>query len=220
MAAQTRMTATEVVSIGSMAEAAVGVAVIALAIIGLAKIATGSMIAIATIIVGVALLMQGTEMAAESTALPEGVDASAGGGIMVEFLAGAAGIVLGILAFLDGNTTTIAPAALIVFGGALLLGGTANSLVPQAASTNVLLARQARIGASGAQVMIGAAVIVLGILAYVLPDRATTLILAGLLTLGASLIITSAAIGFPQFIGDRAQEAAGMVTPRRTTPGE
>lgn len=215
---ENRFTLKEVVSIGSIAEAAVGVALIALAIIGLAKIAVEPLIAIATIIVGVALLMQGTETAAESTTLSTGVSASAGSGIMVEFLAGAAGIVLGILAFVDGNAMSIAPAALIVFGGALLLAGTASSL--SSIGSTLAIARQARVGASGAQIMIGVAVIVLGILAYVLPNMGPTLTLVGLLSLGASLIVTSAAIGFPQFVESRAQENVPLVTPTHPAAGE
>jgi hypothetical protein len=217
---ESKLTLTEVVSIGSMAEAAVGVALIALAIIGLAKIAVEPMIAIATIIVGVALLMQGTETAAEATTLSTGISASAGSGIMVEFLAGAAGIVLGILAFVDGNAMSIAPAALIVFGGALLLAGTASSLSSIGPIATLAIVRQARIGASGAQIMIGVTVIVLGILAYVLPSIGPTLTLVGLLNLGASLIVTSAAIGFPQFVENRAQEGAPVVTPNQPVVGE
>jgi len=224
---ESRVTATEVASIGSMAEAAVGVAIIVLAIIGLAGIAVEPMIAIATIIVGVALLMQGTETAAETTVMPAIVGASAGAGIMVEFLAGAAGIILGILAFVKGSALTIAPAALIVFGGALLLGGIANSVSPvrtgAGPDASLGLIHQARIGAAGAQVMIGFAVGILGILAYALAGALAvnvhTLILVGLLAVGASLILTSAAIGFPQFMGSRAQETT-VVTPRGPLGGE
>jgi hypothetical protein len=55
------------------------------------------------------------------------------------------------------------------------------------------VARQSRSGAAGVQVMVGIAAIILGILAYVLPTVWHTLAFVGLIAVGGSLLLTSAA---------------------------
>jgi hypothetical protein len=204
-----RFSATDVASLGSAGEAVAGVAVVALSIIGLGGVAAGDMVAIATIIFGVAMVVQGLELAAETSIGQTG----AGGGIMVEFLAGLAGIILGILAFVGHMGGAVAPAAVIAFGGALLLGGMARA-------SSLSFGGEAWLGGAGAQIAIGFAAVVLGILAYVVPANQTMLTLVALVSLGSSLIITGAAVSLPQAVGVTRERLTTAETTRGTYPGE
>src|SRR5262249_54912297 len=118
----------KVVAGGSITEAICGAATGGLTILGLAGVLPGAMASIATIALGVALLAEGGAIPAPySRVIREGTPewearAEIGGGMGAEFLAGGAGVVLGILGLLGIGTATLVPIAVIVFGGALLLG--------------------------------------------------------------------------------------------------
>src|SRR5207248_1763230 len=97
-----------------------------------------------------------------------------GGGITAEFLAGAAGVALGILAILGVVPMVLLPAAIIVFGAALLLSSGAraclNSLAVARPGMHEIarhVAREAVFAAAGAQALIGLSGVILGILALV-----------------------------------------------------
>jgi hypothetical protein len=113
----------EVVAGGSMGEAVAGIAAVVLAIVGLAGLYPVYLTAIASIVLGVALLLQGGAVAARfSQLLAEAAgtrltNRELGGGMSAEFLAGAAGVVLGILALLRVFPEVLLPVAAIVFGG-------------------------------------------------------------------------------------------------------
>ena len=102
-----------------------------------------------------------------------GAQAEVGGEAMVDCLTGITGIVLGILALVGINAVHLVPAALIVFGGALLLGGAmqmrpkAAPLVNTAAGQVQIVSHQGSAAAGGMEVMVGIAAIVLGILSLV-----------------------------------------------------
>jgi hypothetical protein len=196
----------DLASIGPMTEAGAGLAVMVLAILGLAGVAPAYLAAIATIIVGAALLLQISNTAAEySWAFGKtgGAMVSAaelGGGMTVGFMAGGVGIVLGILALLGIATAVLLPAALIVFGSTLLLSAGVTAQVSwhrigmsEADTAVQAMAREAATAASGAQALLGLATLVLGILALTLPGGGA-LVLVGLLAVGASLLLTSAAV--------------------------
>jgi len=212
-----------VLRMGALSEATAGLATVILAIIGLANIVPGIMLAIAIIVVGVAFLFQSAELAAENGALAgNGAAGGAGPGITLDFLVGGTGIVLGILALVGLAPMSLIPAALIVFGGALLLGGV-SSVVPTRMESSAAVGEQstvagataveieqsraiemkrsamlaavsqAKAGAAGAQILIGLAVIVLGILAYILHPAEGVLAFVALIAVGASLLLTGAA---------------------------
>jgi len=192
------------VTVAPLTETVGALAIIVLSIIGLAGTASATMVAIATIVIGAAILMQATNMASEYVELFEAEQAGAigkagavGGGITLEFLAGGAGVVLGILALLTPVTGVLSAAALIIFGGTLLLsaGATARASELQSGgalsgNARALLQQTASVG-SGAQIMIGVAAMVLGILALV-GLHAGVLILVGELAIGAALLAVSA----------------------------
>jgi len=200
-----RQRSARVVAGGSITEAICGAGTVVLAIIGLAGSLPGYMASVATIAFGVALLAQGGAIAARYTRLlrettPTEWDGRTeiGGGMGAEFLAGGAGVVLGILGLLGLGTATLIPIAIIVFGGALLLGSSATADLstlgaPDAHERFAHIARQASVAASGAQVLVGIAAVVLGIIALVGIDPVLVTLVA-LLVLGASVLFSGTAV--------------------------
>jgi len=221
--------AADMVSMGALIVAGAGVAAIVLSILGLANIAINGMLAVTTIVIGVAFILQGLEVLAEFSAAAEGDGAAVpvSGGVTMELLVGGAGIVLGILALVVVNAMYLVPAALILFGAALLLTGVSrsqsqsSSLRGEAASGTMReMARQSKLVASGAQLIVGIAAIILGVLAYVIPFYGQTLALVGLLAVGAALLLSSAAeasLAQVTVAPLRGRTATGTVRP---TPGE
>lgn len=192
--------ASEAEPVGFLTEGAAGLAVVVLAIIALAGASSATtLIAIATIVIGVGLMVQGFNTATENARMmtPELAAAAVGdssGEVMVDCLAGGVGIVLGILALIGvAATPVLLPAALIVFGAALLLSGTLElqgpTAVPLSPTTTQVVRGSA--GTGGMEVLIGIAGIVLGILAL-LTAHSAILVMVGFIAIGAALLMVSA----------------------------
>src|ERR1700732_543089 len=205
------MTSHERSAYGGFADAIGGIATIVLAILGLAGLAPAMMIAIATIIFGVALLIQGGTMLSEYARIifPPGakaasVDHFGGNSLSAVFLVGAAGIVLGLLALL-GINSHLTSVAVIAFGTALVLSSnsvwhlhvlkhavaTAESQSQLAGSE--ILASEMASGSASIQALAGLAAIVLGILAVAGTD-VIVLTLVALLALGATLVMSGSTL--------------------------
>jgi hypothetical protein len=200
-------TSAEVLTGGSLAEAVCGIAAIVLAIVGLAGMYPIYLGSIAAIVVGVGLVLEGGAIGSRFSRLlgeiigPRFSIAELGGGMTAEFLSGATGIVLGILALLGIVSVPLLSVAAIVFGGALLLGAGAT------ASLNCLIvehhyhAHEAarRVagamvsGATGAQVLVGLAAVVLGIVALT-GLYPLTLSLVAFLAVGGAVTISGLAL--------------------------
>lgn len=186
---------------GSTVEAVGGAAALVLAILGLAAVLPKILVAVATIAVGVALLAEGAAIAGRTSRLASqgavrGSAPELGGGMSAEFLGGASGIVLGVLALLNVAPLTLPAVAAVVFGGALLFGSGANVRIGTLASraeTGLSATREAVQAASGAQIMVGLASIVLGILALV-GTAPVTLTLVALLSVGTGIVLGGTAI--------------------------
>lgn len=144
---------------GLLGEAIGSIAVIALAIIGLAGVWSINIAAIATIILAAAILIEGGVFAGTEMLVRRGELAN------TELLAGVAGVVLGILALLGVASGTLVSVAVLVFGGCMLFSRLAE-------------------GAYGSRMLVGIAAVVLGILAVVGVSQAP-LVLVALLCLGA-----------------------------------
>jgi hypothetical protein len=203
----------ETAAYGGFADAVGGLVTIVLAILGLANIIPETMVPIATIVFGVALLIQGGTLLSEYAHLifPAGaapgssVGQFGGGSLAAVFLAGAAGIVLGVLALLGINPTVLTSAAIISFGAALMLSSNSvwnlhhlrrDSLSAQEhtpASGSEVLANEMAIGSAGMQALAGLAAIVLGILALA-GNNPVVLALVALLALGGTLILTGSTL--------------------------
>ncbi|HUJ10424.1 MAG TPA: hypothetical protein VL171_10385 [Verrucomicrobiae bacterium] len=191
---------------GSILEAVGGISAVVLSILGLAGLFSESMAAIGALCIGAAMLFEGIAIGAWfGRVLNEGGSpfrlAELGGGMTVELIAGAAGLVLGILSLVTSLYTTLVPVAVLVFGGALLLGsgattrfavvkvrGTQDHVVEQE------VARQAIKAAADVQALVGIAAVVLGILAL-LGIGYVILPLAGLLAVGTSIVLSGTAVG-------------------------
>jgi hypothetical protein len=154
------------------------------------------MAAIATIVIGAAILLEGGAFGAGSFASRTATEAAAfEGGVSTMFLGGVAGIVLGILALLGIAQMTLLSVAVLVFGATFLLSGpSVSSAVYEGAAQGTTAVREVGSAGAGGHVLVGLAAIVLGILALIGISQ-LTLILVALLTLGAGALFSGSAVG-------------------------
>ncbi|HEY2050170.1 MAG TPA: hypothetical protein VGH03_12570 [Caulobacteraceae bacterium] len=195
---------------GAATESMGGVAVVILAILALFGVMPLALTAIAGIVFGAALLIEGAALAARHNSLMTTVSGSQpatlefGAGMSSEVVAGVAGIVLGVLA-LVGVAPRPLLASLVLVGGAGLMfsAGSVREMNEISAVMNQLagaprrISRSAVSSATSAQVFCGLAAFTLGILALIPWVGATpVLIMVGLLVLGsAEMLIGSALSG-------------------------
>jgi hypothetical protein len=216
---------------GGFVDAVGGIATIVLAVVGLARTAPEMMVAIATIVFGAALLIQGGTMLSEYAQIifPPGTATSpagqfGGGSLSSIFLAGAAGIVLGILALLGIAPNVLTAAAIIAFGAALVLSCNAvwnlHVLKRLALATeghpsgsgSEILANEMAFGSAGIQALAGLAAVVLGVLALA-GTNSVTLTLIALLALGGALILTGSTLSATVLSFMRHPEGYGATQP-------
>ncbi len=196
----------KVIAGGSVIEAVGGFGALVLAILGLTGICSLQFAAIAVMCIGAALVFEGGAIGTWFSRLLSVTGGGAlgaaelGGGMTAEFLGGAAGIVLGLLALLGIAVETLIPTAVIVLGGALLLGSGATvrlnflQMPSQKQPEHVQgVTRGAVSAAAGFQVLTGIGAICLGILAL-LGISALVLSLVALLAVGASVAFCGTAI--------------------------
>jgi hypothetical protein len=197
--------AAEAEPFGLITEGAAGIAAIVLAIIALAGVSAAALASITTIIIGVGLMVQAFNGAAEVSrkfgagemaVVTAGRGVELGGEIMIDIAAGLAGIVLGILGLVGINAPHVIPAALIVFGGALILSGAIAvqsrvSTATTASGAPVQASYQAPVAMSGLEILVGFAAAILGILSLIF-ESSGVLVLPGFIAVGAALLIVSA----------------------------
>jgi hypothetical protein len=194
---------------GWFADAIGGLATIVLAIIGLTGAHAETITAIATIVFGAALLIEGGTMMTEYAHMifPAGAATApthefSGGSLSAVFAAGVAGIVLGILALVGIHAAVLTAIAAIAFGSALLFSSNAvwhlhmlkRSAVPGSewrSGADIVVAELGQ-GATGMQALAGLAAIVLGILALILTSSGV-LTLTALLIAGAAIVLSGSA---------------------------
>jgi hypothetical protein len=166
-------------STSAAAEALGGLAVVVLAILGLAGLVPVYLAGIAGIVFGVTVLAQGTAVAAEYQNLYArfrgGNQTGAvelGGGMTFEIVAGGSAIVLGVLALIGAKPDVLLPALVITGGAALMLSaGTVQRLnnlsltAAEEADPAHQVTHAATAGAVAGQVLAGIAAAVLGIIA-------------------------------------------------------
>ena len=188
---------------GSMAQSVAALATVVLTILGLAHVVPEYLVAIATIVFGAALLLRGSATLGEyarlslrpGTATSSAVPIS-DGGLSAVLLAGAAGVVLGILALLRISTLELTAIAVIAFGAALILSSSSGirmHLLRLSLATpderaqrfaSDALAGEMLSSSPGIFGLVGLAAIVLGILALA-AFSPVVLILIALLALGS-----------------------------------
>ncbi|MGD9539429.1 hypothetical protein [Methylocystis sp.] len=203
----------ETAAYGGLADAIGGLATVVIAIVGLAGVNAPTMAAIDTIVFGAALLILAGTMLSEYARIifPAGatasqVEAFGGSSLSVVFLAGVAGIVLGVLSLLGIEPFVLIPISTIAFGSALLLSSNAvwqlRALSQESSrakggaklSSGEILASEMAFGSAGVQALSGLAVIVLAVLALVGVANDLTLNLVALLALGATIVFTGGSL--------------------------
>ncbi|MGO9486623.1 MAG: hypothetical protein ACLPX9_18955 [Rhodomicrobium sp.] len=198
---------------GGFVDAAGGIVTMVLAIVGLSHTAPEMMVSIATIVFGAALLIQGGAMLSEYAEIMPGLSPTSaqfgGSSLSAVFLAGAGGIVLGILALLGINPPMLTSAAIVAFGAALMLSSNSVWLLYSARRASLtslqqppvsaqrpaaeMLANEMASGSATMQALAGLTAIVLGIIALA-GGNATVLSLVALLALGGALILTGSTL--------------------------
>jgi hypothetical protein len=173
---------------------------VVLSILGLAGVFPNDLAAIAVIGLGVVLGFAGanvvlryTDLLYEAGAISDPRFMEIGRGITAEFLGGLAGTILGILALLRIAPMTLMSAAVITYGGTLLLTSSESAwwtLRGQENEAVLKLMRSMGRAAARAQVLTGLASLALGILGLV-GIGPTTMVLAALLAIGASMLLRS-----------------------------
>src|SRR5690554_3914393 len=110
-------------SSGFMTDTLLSAGVVTLAILGLVGILPFYMVTIATIAMGVVLLVQNSVLGASfsQVARDRAEKAGVGAGITSETIGGVGGVVLGILALLGIFPAILIPIAIIAFGASLVL---------------------------------------------------------------------------------------------------
>jgi hypothetical protein len=187
----------------SAVEAICGVGAVVLAIIGLAHAEWTILTPIATILAGVALVFAGAAFRARSltsTSTAAGTSFSESeAGIPAEVLGGVTGIVLGILAILGLVPNILVSTAVVVFGSSILLGSIASAGVRAWASFSSspeapadFFRGQGIHSGRGAQLLVGLATVILGIIALVGESNfGPTLNLISLLVVGGGVLLTA-----------------------------
>lgn len=194
----------EVAAGGSFTEALAGIGAVVLAILGLLGILPFTFAAIGTIVLGGALVVEGVSIATRLARLygtAGAPDTELNTGLSAELLTGIAAIALGVLALIGVDRMIMLPVAVIVLGAGLLFGSAATARVNTIAiggyappDVKGRVAHESVYGASAAQVLVGIAAIVLGILGLV-GTTPLELTLVAILALGASIMLAGAAVG-------------------------
>lgn len=192
--------------VASLAENLAGGGAIALSIIGLAGIAPQFVASIAIIAIGASLLFEGGATASQLRLLmlaktKTGIDAGElGGGISAEFLGGAAGLTLGILAIVNVVSIPLIGISILVFGAAILRRSRAATrmnarLIEESDESPEakIVANELIMSAEGVQLLIGLAAVTLGIIA-IIGIQSLVLSLVALLVIGFSNLMSGKAI--------------------------
>lgn len=173
-------------------------AAIVLTIVGLTCNLTLLMCAIATIAIGVALFAHGAAVAA---CWNETVRRAAPGhrhefatGVGCEMLGGLAGGLLGVFALANCEAFVLIPIALIVFGGAILLGAHAQTSIAAVQLQIGRLTIQAVEVTRSAMVLAGVGAVVLGICGLIHLAHPLTLSLIALLIVGSALVLVGCSL--------------------------
>jgi hypothetical protein len=197
--------------VASLAENLAGGGAIALAIIGLAGVASTFVASIAIIAIGAAFLFEGGAISSRLRLYmhlksKSAIDAGElGGGVSSEFFAGIAGLTLGILAIVNVVPISLIGIAVTVFGAAVLRGSRAVARVntqlvmdsdesPEAKN----VATELIMSSEGVQVLVGLAAVTLGIIA-IIGIQPLILSLVALLIIGFSNLISGKAINGRMF---------------------
>jgi hypothetical protein len=187
----------------TVAEAVVGLGALAITIIGLANVYPWLLATVATIALGAAFVFEAGDVGRRFSYLAtdeESMGTSAWGGMTAGFLAGCAGIALGVLAILNVVPHTLIPVAIVVYGAALVMDSNTQSNLSELEGQRFGLrgfsqeiARESASSLSGIKVLVGLGAITLGILA-IIKIAPETLCLVALLAIGAATLMSGSLV--------------------------
>lgn len=190
----------------SLGESIGGLAVLVLAIIGLAGIYPTFLTGICAIVLGAALLLEGSAMMARFSqatqhdiAGAEEFEGGLAGGTTAELLGGVAGIVLGILALLNIFPWVLLPVSALVFGATLILGAGSGGRTLSHRFGGAGFQGQQRViqemahASCSAKLLVGLSALILGVLA-VTGIATANLTLVAFLCLGAAVCLSGMAV--------------------------
>ncbi len=188
------------VETGSIAEAIGGAGAVVLTILALIGVLPELFLSIATMGVGVALMLAGTTVAAQFGKLAGAAESHTArrevlGGVGMEAMAGLGGTVLGLLALLQVEPLQLLMVAAIVLGGGMLLASGATvrleALMDRYPAEET--GHRPMVVSGGSEVLVGLGAIALGILALSGVNPMTLTIIA-ILSLGASSLLTGSSL--------------------------
>jgi len=194
--------AAEAVAAGSLVEAIGGIAAIVLAILGLLSLVAQTLASIGVIVIGLAMLFEGTAILSRYGRLSRisGGSANLTGGVTLEFLGGLGVLVLGILALLTIAPMRLLSIGVIAYGVTLLLSAGTMARLNSIDAFNepgerhqAHLMSEAVMGSTALEMLAGVGGIVLGILALI-GIHALTLILIAILGFGAAILLAGSAL--------------------------
>jgi hypothetical protein len=203
---ESRGIGTEAEPFGLLTEGAAGIATIVLGVIALAGVSAEVLASIITIVIGVGLIVQAFNAAAEASrelnasataAAMAGRGTELDGEVMIDIAAGVTGVVLGVLALVGVNAPHLVPAALIVFGGGLILSGAVAAQGRVVTSTVTAsgaprqISYQGSAAMCGVEILVGFASVILGILSLIFATS-WVLTLVGFIAVGAAMLMVSA----------------------------
>jgi hypothetical protein len=188
---------------GSIVEGLGGAAAVALGILALAGVLPMYLGPIAILAIAGTLLFTGWSLMSRYATVLHEFGHQIGdvvGGITVEFLAGLAGIALGVLSLVGVIPFLLAPIAVIVFGTAVVFSGAATYRLynlsraeSQTGTTPHWIIREGVLAGVAAEAMLGLGAIVLGILG-VIGLSPWILTLVGVLGVGSSIMLGCSAL--------------------------
>jgi hypothetical protein len=192
----------ETVAGGASVESIGGGLAAILALVGLTGTRMFFMASVSTLVIGVALLAIGAAIAMRWSEIARDLDEERFGGKTVErghqteLFAGAAGIVFGILSLAGIGTRVLLPVGVIVFGAALMRGGAAEPEIVHLVRHGPQRPYGGRFvrASTDAQVLVGIAAIVLGILAFTPLGAWLTLCTVALLGIGGALVLAGGSV--------------------------
>lgn len=195
------------VSGASLISVLAGAVAIVLPILGLLDIVPLTLAAVTSIAIGTGFVLAGAAVSARWKDILRDLgherrqQADIGGGVTAEFLGGAAGIALGILALVGVYPGILIPVAAIVFGATLIFASATQAELAAVGHETDRAERASR-GASramaGAEVLAGIAAAVLGILVLVdVTGGVEGIVLAhvAFLCVGAAMILAGTTLG-------------------------
>ena len=194
-------TRTKAAAIGtSVAEGFIGLGAVTLAIIALAGVVPGFLLAIGVIAAGTALLFEGGAISGRFSMFH---DVTKRGGTLTQFIIGIAVIALGVLGLIGVAPRALLPIAVILMGIGLILVsamhmrmgtvGFQGTEAPMHEGHYPMMTREIGMMTVGMQAFIGVGVLTLGVLALIGVQPIMTLCLVAVLATGAALFFNSAA---------------------------